>query len=488
MRFLEKSASIFPVDHKVYSYLLLTRSLCPLEERNIQLACVKHIASVHSEPGSNSYIHLVFFEKKQEQNPKIFGRICVERPLYPRGHPFHIAHPHGPVLEQCFWGGLCMQRPPQKQPFAPLRSKGAKGCAMFCAPNLWGHACTTNEACPSGTRGEALPWLNLAHIPLGGATDFGSKESTGGSPRGPEWVSSRLGHCWTTTSPQEPKGSRGTSHPRGDDVLGWAPEKEGGPKHAVFYPLFPSAGVISSPSGVLWGAVPPLGGQVSPSGAILFNAPAWIPFSWVLAPFGGVWLGKPPQKGPKQAFAPLRSKGAKACFGGGLCMQRPPPKQNGRNLGALRGLVVGCALNCHARVPAHTGICPEWDHNSPPRVGSSQHMGPPSGGPKALWAHFAASAQRARAGRGPFGGPWHRRGPPKQAFDQRSKGCFGPVAPPCAWRTGGQRGQSKLLAPKGPKGCFGPVWQGRGPLEQKRGHFGPEGCFRPKVVNKQCRQ
>jgi len=41
-------------DYKAYSYLLLTRSLLCLKEDNVRLACVKHIASVHSKPGSNS--------------------------------------------------------------------------------------------------------------------------------------------------------------------------------------------------------------------------------------------------------------------------------------------------------------------------------------------------------------------------------------------------------------------------------------------------
>ena len=40
----------------VDSYALLTRSLCL---KNIQLACVKLFASVHSEPGSNSFIQTI---------------------------------------------------------------------------------------------------------------------------------------------------------------------------------------------------------------------------------------------------------------------------------------------------------------------------------------------------------------------------------------------------------------------------------------------
>jgi hypothetical protein len=40
----------------VDSYALLTRSLCL---KNIQLACVKLFASVHSEPGSNSSIQTI---------------------------------------------------------------------------------------------------------------------------------------------------------------------------------------------------------------------------------------------------------------------------------------------------------------------------------------------------------------------------------------------------------------------------------------------
>lgn len=43
--------------YKAYSYLLLTRLLHWLKEANVQLACVKHIASVHSEQGSNSSLN-----------------------------------------------------------------------------------------------------------------------------------------------------------------------------------------------------------------------------------------------------------------------------------------------------------------------------------------------------------------------------------------------------------------------------------------------
>ena len=52
-RAIHKSFNIFtiPVNSLVSSYVLLTRSLCL---KNIQLACVKLFASVHSEPGSNS--------------------------------------------------------------------------------------------------------------------------------------------------------------------------------------------------------------------------------------------------------------------------------------------------------------------------------------------------------------------------------------------------------------------------------------------------
>jgi hypothetical protein len=38
------------------SYILLTRSLLNYKINFVQLACVKHNASVHPEPGSNSFI------------------------------------------------------------------------------------------------------------------------------------------------------------------------------------------------------------------------------------------------------------------------------------------------------------------------------------------------------------------------------------------------------------------------------------------------
>ena len=43
---------------KVDSYVLLTR--LPLSLRTIRLACLRHAASVHPEPGSNSQIKKLF--------------------------------------------------------------------------------------------------------------------------------------------------------------------------------------------------------------------------------------------------------------------------------------------------------------------------------------------------------------------------------------------------------------------------------------------
>ena len=54
--FLSKIQIFLSLVCEVDSYALLTRSPLLLKKRDVQLACVKLIASVHSEPGSNSYL------------------------------------------------------------------------------------------------------------------------------------------------------------------------------------------------------------------------------------------------------------------------------------------------------------------------------------------------------------------------------------------------------------------------------------------------
>jgi len=46
--------SFFISDYEASPYSLLTRLPHPPSWGGIRLACVKHLASVHSEPGSNS--------------------------------------------------------------------------------------------------------------------------------------------------------------------------------------------------------------------------------------------------------------------------------------------------------------------------------------------------------------------------------------------------------------------------------------------------
>ena len=84
------SNAYFRSFQKVNSYTLRTRSL-QKQYTLVQLACVKPIASVHSEPGSNSYVSFLSIIKNTTLS-------CTKRVLPAAGSPtatllrLHISH------------------------------------------------------------------------------------------------------------------------------------------------------------------------------------------------------------------------------------------------------------------------------------------------------------------------------------------------------------------------------------------------------------